>query len=203
MTCYINATDRIGNTNTVQLTNIRAEEICDDTDNDCDRDIDEGCDDDNDDYCDTEITLIEIPAACPMGGNDCDDNDASIIPAGDNLNVNQSLTLCENFYNINDTELNGVIIINASNIILDCNNATLNGTGTGYGIYNTGFNDVTLKNCKITNYVYGIYVNDSNLNNILNNEISNNCVGTKVSHAKIKKGMLQRYTPKFLFSFCS
>ena len=25
----------------------------------------------------------------------------------------------------------------------------------------------------------------------------------KVSHAKIKKGMLQRYTPKFLFSFCS
>ena len=26
---------------------------------------------------------------------------------------------------------------------------------------------------------------------------------TKVSHAKIKKGMLQRYTPKFLFSFCS
>jgi len=32
MTCYINATDRIGNTNTVQLTNIRAEEICDDTD---------------------------------------------------------------------------------------------------------------------------------------------------------------------------
>ena len=34
-------------------------------------------------------------------------------------------------------------------------------------------------------------------------EIGGKPVLSKVSHAKIKKGMLQRYTPKFLFSFCS
>jgi len=47
-------------------------------------------------------------------------------------------------------------------------------------------------------------LNLNELNDILNKKAKIKLsVLTKVSHAKIKKGMLQRYTPKFLFSFCS
>ena len=115
-------------------------------------------------------------AACSTG-TDCDDNNALIIPAIDNLNVSQDLTFCANSYNINDTGPNGVIIINSSDIILDCNNATLNGTGSGYGIYNPGFDNVTIKNCKITNYEYGIYIENSDSSKIVYNQILYNNIG--------------------------
>ncbi|ODS37659.1 hypothetical protein BEH94_04875 [Candidatus Altiarchaeales archaeon WOR_SM1_SCG] len=78
---------------------------------------------------------------------------------------------------INDSEPNGVIIINSSNTVLDCNGSTLIGNGTGYGIYNPGFDNVTIKNCIVMNYKYGIYLNYSSNNTLHGNDISNNNIG--------------------------
>jgi parallel beta-helix repeat protein len=76
----------------------------------------------------------------------------------DDLYINSDTTLCPGFYNIPDSGAEGVIIINASDIVLDCNGATINGTMTGsvYGIYSRGFDNVTIKNCNVMNYHAGI-----------------------------------------------
>ncbi|PKP54290.1 MAG: hypothetical protein CVT90_02030, partial [Candidatus Altiarchaeales archaeon HGW-Altiarchaeales-3] len=117
----------------------RPEIYCNNLDENCNGMADDCVcsDNDGDGYNGTTIE-------CPIG-MDCNDSDASIIPLTGNY-INQSLTICTNSYNING------IIINSPNIILDCNNSVLNGTGTGYGIYNPGYLNVTIKNCKITNY---------------------------------------------------
>ncbi len=60
--------------------NPAGQEICDGKDNNSDAQIDEGCDDDGDDYCDANIYTVGKPAACPLGGNDCDDTAPSINP---------------------------------------------------------------------------------------------------------------------------
>ena len=85
----------------------------------------------------------------------------------------------------------------------------------GIGIYlDSSSNNTLTSNTANDNNWFGIYIYQNSLNNNLtNNNITNNTndgiyidsnsSNTKVSHAKIKKGMLQRYTPKFLFSFCS
>jgi len=59
-----------------------------------------------------------------------------------------------------DTELSGAIQIAADNIILDCRGSSLTGPGWGYGIYNSGFNNVLIRNCEILNYDTGIYSED-------------------------------------------
>ncbi|MBM4345153.1 MAG: hypothetical protein FJ100_17420, partial [Deltaproteobacteria bacterium] len=58
-----------------------AGEQCDDIDNNCALGKDEGCDDDNDDYCDGKIAIVGVPAICPKGGNDCNDDKAAINPS--------------------------------------------------------------------------------------------------------------------------
>ena len=58
-----------------------AVEICDDLDNNCVNGIDELCDDDDDGYCDQDILVVfPLPAVCPNGAGDCDDNEASTHP---------------------------------------------------------------------------------------------------------------------------
>ena len=55
--------------------------------------------------------------------------------------------------------------IQAGDVTLDCNGSTLTGlnNGSGYGVYGSGQNNVTLENCNITRFNYGIYLSgDSN-----------------------------------------
>jgi parallel beta-helix repeat protein len=95
-----------------------------------------------------------------------------VIPH-DDMYINEDAVLCRGTYSIKDAGTQGVLIINASNIVLDCNGAVLNGIDkTGYAIISFGWNDnVTIKNCKIINYDYGIYLNYAHNNIIMNNEI--------------------------------
>jgi len=162
-----------------------------------DNNIDENCnnydnitcheDSDSDGYGNATETRTSDTGTCPEGyvidSTDCDDNNNSIVPAEDNLNANRSLTLCKNFYNIPDSGDYGVIIINSSDIILDCNNATLNGTGSGAGIYVENKNNVTIKNCRILNYDTGIYLYYSSNNNIENNTANSNDWGIYLSRS--------------------
>src|SRR3990172_7373476 len=76
---------------------------------------------------------------------------AQCVVPKDNLNVNRTMALCSGYYSLPDDgtgvfDINqsrrGVLIINQSNIILDCNSTILDGkndsTGGGVGIYNRG-----------------------------------------------------------------
>jgi hypothetical protein len=71
-----------------------AAEACDDLDNNCAGGVDEGCDDDGDDYCDADMAIVGSPAACAMGGGDCDDAMPAIHPNATELcdNVDNNCT---------------------------------------------------------------------------------------------------------------
>jgi parallel beta-helix repeat protein len=129
----------------------------------------------NNNYCDksegwsdTGTTGCTNPcAAAPTCAPD------EVIPY-DGLVVTKDTKLCHGFYNIPDSGADGVIMINAPNIVLDGNGAILNGTGSGFGIYNPGFDNVEIKNCTIPNYDRGIFLKTSNYNTILGSNLSFN-----------------------------
>jgi len=103
----------------------------------------------------------------------------------ENTYIDKNTTLCTSTYIFDDADQNGVIIINASDIVLDCNNSQLFGHyydfSWGYGIVNDGHNNVTITNCNISRYFYGIYVSEANNNRILNNTFfETNWYGIKV-----------------------
>ncbi len=54
----------------------------------------------------------------------------------------------------------GCIVISASNIVLDCQNHTIRGTGAGNGIYvppvGAGFSNVAIQNCRVENFASGV-----------------------------------------------
>ena len=98
-------------------------------------------------------------------------NSSGSFTLTDDTYVNTDSTLVANeTCSISDSGASGVIIINASNIILDCNGTNLVGTSSGRGIYQESKNNVTIKNCNITNYDYGIYLKSSSNNIIYNNQ---------------------------------
>jgi len=103
-----------------------------------------------------------------------------VIPH-DDLYINEDTVLASGFYNLEDNyEPEGIIIINASNIVLDCNHAVLNGSGWGVAIVNHGFDNVTIKNAIIQNFDYGILFYEYTENNvILDNKISQ-CIETGI-----------------------
>ncbi len=84
----------------------------------------------------------------------------------------------ENYVVESDLEVNGTLfIINASDVTLDCAGYTLTGNTTANGIHNNNYDNVTIRNCIITNFHYGIYFGASSQNNISNNNISFNYDG--------------------------
>jgi parallel beta-helix repeat protein len=103
------------------------------------------------------------------------DSPATCTVPTDDLYINGSTTLCPGVYNIPDAGATGVIIINADDVVLDCNGATIIGSGSGYGIWNDGHDNVTIKNCVLRNYYNGItLINWANDNVVSNNEIYEN-----------------------------
>ncbi len=98
----------------------------------------------------------------------------SLCPSDDTF-ISNSTTYQPVFCNVNDGDISGVLIINASNIILDCNGMTLNGNGSGIGIEDNKFNNVSIKNCRMQNYDSGIKFDEFTENNtLLNNTLSLN-----------------------------
>jgi parallel beta-helix repeat protein len=79
----------------------------------------------------------------------------------DNTYINTNTTLSAETCYVNDSGAAGVLIINASNIVLDCAGYTTIGNDAGSGIAfstttpNTA--NVTIRNCNIVNYTTGIY----------------------------------------------
>ncbi|UCE73064.1 MAG: right-handed parallel beta-helix repeat-containing protein, partial [Methanomassiliicoccales archaeon] len=66
------------------------------------------------------------------------------------------------------------IVVTADNIVIDGNGYTLQGSGSGYGIYLAFRSGVTIKNLEIKGFTSGIYIQYSNYNTISYNTISDN-----------------------------
>jgi len=90
---------------------------------------------------------------------------------GDILTENHTM-----WYDLNDCPNHGLIIGN-NNIKLDCDGHLVDGTSNPnyYGIFNDNLNGITIQNCEVKEFGWGImlYIN-SNDNSIINNSLSNN-----------------------------
>lgn len=76
------------------------------------------------------------------------------------------------------------IWVNASNATVDCNGYSIINpeAGTTAGVYiESPSRNVTLKNCDISNYTYGIYLDQANDSLFTNNTVYNNSVGIHVA----------------------
>ena len=67
--------------------------------------------------------------------------------------------------------------ITANNITLDCNDHSVAGISTGYGVYLKNKEGITIKKCIVTNFTYGIYLGYSSNNSLSNNTTSNHYSG--------------------------
>jgi len=81
------------------------------------------------------------------------------------------------YYEVNQTisAAGTCIHINADDVILDCKLYSITGPGSsGYGINVTGRNNVTIKNCNVTDFRQGIYFYNTNNSFIENTSSSSN-----------------------------
>ncbi|MFH8119867.1 MAG: NosD domain-containing protein [Candidatus Aenigmatarchaeota archaeon] len=86
--------------------------------------------------------------------------------------------------------MNGVLVIMAHNITLDCKNSVINGTGFDFkeypryrfGIYNGGYSNVEIKNCIVMNFMDGILFINSKGSKIHNNTLINNNNGIVIDN---------------------
>jgi len=113
----------------------------------------------------SEKTLCEYNNI--TGALDSENNTANNLTL---LDANTIYTIYKvRVYNISvDAGDEAAIIINASNTTLTCNSSEIFGGSVGYGIYSSGFDNVTINNCRVRNYSIGI-----NLTNSLNVNLSN------------------------------
>lgn len=91
----------------------------------------------------------------------------------DNLYINNDTLLCPGTHGNKDQNLDGIIIINSSNITLTCDNTILQPSTSyigGKGIQAFNLSNITITGCTINNYRYGIYF--QNINNSLINDSS-------------------------------
>ena len=117
-------------------------------------------------YCGDGVT--QSPQEQCDDGNSADDDgcnvDCTACLSMQNINlesVSSDTQICTQDYNADDYGDLGAIIIKAPNVVLDCDFARLTGTGDGIGIYIKRSDNVTVKNCIIDNYEFGIYAEDS------------------------------------------
>ena len=69
------------------------------------------------------------------------------------------------------------IVVERSNIIIDGDGYTLQGSGSGIGFYWYDINNVTIQNTIIKNFFWGVYLDSSSFNTISVNTIRNNFEG--------------------------
>jgi len=76
-------------------------------------------------------------------------------------------------YTLN-TNLTEGIVIDGSNFTLDGNGHTVEGPGSGNGVYLYAITDITIKNLTVQSFMDGIYLSSSNDNTLQGNTVSDN-----------------------------
>lgn len=97
---------------------------------------------------------------------------------GENAEIRETAVFCPGIYNIE----NGIKIVN-DGVIVDCNNSVLNGNGIGYGILVKERQNVIVKNCNVSNYEIGIYLDSTNKSILAGNHLSKNKYGIALFNA--------------------
>jgi hypothetical protein len=128
------------------------------------------------------ILIIIMPTACAEF--------YELTPTGDDNYINNDTVI--NFsaspYNINDSGSAGALIINASDLTLDCNGSVFIGNETGTGIH-MDFDNVTIVNCNISGYQTGIMSMSADYLTLKDNNISYNniinVIHSSVNHSEI------------------
>lgn len=135
--------------------------------------------------------IIALFFIMPMAYADCVDlNDNSTYNGSINkwtdarYEVTKSITLCPGIYNIDDG-----LVFPGLYKTLDCDGATLQGSGSGIGIFigrgagtpGTYSPTNVVRNCNIVNYNTGIAMTLANANTIENNNLTNNNVGISIT----------------------
>jgi parallel beta-helix repeat protein len=117
---------------------------------------------------------------CPLAYNP-GQTDSDSDGTGDQCEIGEidsDTTLPGGTYEIDDPDLGGAIVITASNVTLDCAGAVIKGAGSGYGIYVPPVvSNVTIQNCTVRNYQYGIYLDTSSNNTLTGNTLEANGYG--------------------------
>jgi hypothetical protein len=107
--------------------------------------------------------------------NGSDGPTCSCLPLLNGLTVTSNHTICSRNYT-----LSSGILIEEGLPLLNCNGATLIGTGGGAGILNEGGDNLVIQNCSIKNYTYGIHIKWRNtvscnvINHATNNTLGDN-----------------------------
>ena len=124
-----------------------------------------------DDGIAAETDYTNVTASSSLNGYACGDL------------VESSDTLIETMANCTENGLN----ISASNIDFSCGNFVINGSGKSNGYYGifvpSSYSNVTLRNCVINNFSYGIYSRGNDLN-ITENTIYNTTYGVFLDHTQ-------------------
>ena len=109
-----------------------------------------------------------------------------------NYTLNQSLT----------TDESECIYINTDDVNIDCRGYNITGNDTG--IFLNGTSNVTIKNCKINNLVYGIYLFMSSNNTLTNNTLHNNTneifLEANSTNNKFYDNLISSYPTTFSFT---
>ena len=91
----------------------------------------------------------------------------------------------ENKTNVNEFTLNNDIHSNGScidlfdrdDIVFECNGFNISGSASGYGFYVSGSKNVTIRNCEIDDFEYGIFIDTSEKINLSSNNMNGNRKG--------------------------
>jgi parallel beta-helix repeat protein len=133
-------------------------------------------------------------STCPIFAAGADSNDVSVIDsyaysAADGWLTSQpAICTCDTTITTSTTlttDLTGCsgngLIIGADDVILDCAGYSITGSGFSNGVYLEGRANITIINCTISNFEYGINLNFSNISMITNNTINSNMAGVFIT----------------------
>ena len=103
---------------------------------------------------------------------------AVCISPNNSIEIKENTIFCHGIYNLE----NGIKIVN-DNLIVDCNNSILAGNGIDYGILLKDRQNVSVKNCNVTNYEIGIYLDNSSSSILKNNYLAKNKFGIALQNS--------------------
>ena len=84
----------------------------------------------------------------------------SCVTPHDGLVITGDMLLCPGTYDIGDVGASGVLQITGSNLTLDCNGATIRGTGAGIGIFVDDTSAITVTHCQVESYDIGLSLSE-------------------------------------------